>query len=89
MKINKLITIEGRVQHVGFRYSARNAAQKLAITGEASNLPDGNVYIEAEGEEENVLRFVEWCRQGPPLARVVQVKIQDGKLMNYPGFSIR
>jgi acylphosphatase len=88
MKVNKLIIIEGRVQHVGFRYSARNAAQKLAITGEASNQADGNVYIEAEGEQENVDQFIAWCRKGPPLAKVIHVKIQDGKLMNYSGFSI-
>jgi len=89
MIINKLITIEGRVQHVGFRFSARNAAQKLKITGEVCNLSNGNVYIEAEGEEENVYQFIAWCRQGPTLAKVIDVKIQDGKLMNYPGFAIR
>jgi acylphosphatase len=89
MKVNKLITIEGRVQHVGFRYSARNAAKHYGISGLASNLPDGNVYIEAEGEEESVYQFISWCRQGPPLARVVRVKIQDGDLMNYKDFFIR
>jgi acylphosphatase len=89
MKVNKLITVEGRVQHVGFRYSARNAAKNLYITGLASNLIDGNVFIEAEGEEENVLKFIDWCRLGPPLARVFQVKIQDGVLKDYPDFSIR
>jgi acylphosphatase len=89
MKVNKLITIEGRVQHVGFRYSARNMAQKLAVTGEARNLPDDNVYIEAEGEEADVYRFIEWCRQGPPLAKVIKVKIQDGTCMNHTGFTIR
>jgi acylphosphatase len=89
MRVNKLITIEGRVQHVGFRYSARNAALKYSLAGLATNLPDGNVFIEAEGEEQNVYLFIEWCRQGPPLARVTQIKIQDGKLMNYQGFSIR
>jgi acylphosphatase len=89
MIVNKLITIEGKVQHVGFRYSARNAAQKHGISGIASNLPDGNVYIEAEGEEESVFQFIAWCRQGPPLARVVQVKIQDGELRSYKNFFIR
>jgi len=89
MKINKLITIEGRVQHVGFRYSARLAAQRFRISGIVSNTYDGNVFIEAEGEEEDILLFIEWCRQGPPLSRVSNVMIQDGILMNYSGFSIR
>jgi len=89
MKINKLITIEGRVQHVGFRYSACLAAQRFRISGTVSNTYDGNVYIEAEGEEDDVLAFIGWCRQGPPLAKVLNVKIQDGVLMNYSGFSVR
>jgi acylphosphatase len=89
MKINKLITIEGRVQHVGFRYSACIAAQRLRISGIVSNTYDGNVYIEAEGEEEDVMSFIGWCRQGPPLAKIVKVKIQDSQLMNYSGFHIR
>ena len=89
MKINKLITIEGRVQHVGFRYSASFAAQRFSISGMVSNTYDGNVYIEAEGEEDDVLAFIGWCWQGPPLAKVMNVKIQDGVLMNYSGFSIR
>lgn len=89
MKICRLITIEGRVQHVGFRYSAKYAAQRFRIAGAVSNTFDGKVYIEAEGEEEDVLSFIGWCRQGPPLARVINVKIQDSELMNFSGFSIR
>ena len=89
MKVNKLITIEGRVQHVGFRYSAQVAAQHFRISGTVSNTRNGNVYVEAEGEEDDVLSFIGWCRQGSPLAKVVNVKIQDGVLMNYSGFSIR
>lgn len=89
MKINKLITIEGRVQHVGFRYSAFLAARSFRIAGTVSNTFDGNVFIEAEGEETDVLSFIEWCRKGPPLARVLNVKIQDSAPMNFSGFSIR
>lgn len=89
MKHNKLITVEGRVQHVGFRYSAFLAAKRCRISGIVSNTYDGNVFIEAEGEEADLLSFIEWCRQGPPLANVVNLKIQDGVLMNYSGFSIR
>lgn len=89
MKVNKLITIEGRVQHVGFRYSAQVAAQHFRISGLVSNMHDDNVFIEAEGEADDVLAFIAWCWQGPSLAKVVNVKIQDGVLMNYSGFSIR
>lgn len=89
MIINKLITIEGRVQGVGFRYSAYMAARRFRISGMVSNTSDGKVYIEAQGEEDDVLSFIGWCRQGPPLARIVHVKIQDGVHVNYTGFLVR
>jgi acylphosphatase len=89
MKVNKLITVEGRVQHVGFRYSAMDAARKYEIKGWVANRPEGNVVIEAEGEEDNIYRFIAWCRQGPSLAKVVHVNIQDGVLSHYSDFSIR
>ncbi len=89
MIINKLITIEGRVQGVGFRHSACMAARRFRISGMVSNTNDGDVYIEAQGEEDDVLSFIGWCRQGPPLARIVNVKIQDGAHVNYSGFSVR
>ena len=42
------IKIYGRVQMVGFRYSAKEMADQLDIKGFAQNSPDGAVYIEAE-----------------------------------------
>ncbi len=39
----------GRVQHVGFRYTAMYIAKKLYLTGWVENLPDGSVLLEAQG----------------------------------------
>jgi len=50
MKKHVNITVKGRVQGVGFRYSAMEAAEELGIKGFVRNMPDGSVYIEAEGE---------------------------------------
>ncbi|MDP3786475.1 MAG: acylphosphatase [Candidatus Omnitrophota bacterium] len=41
----------GRVQGVGFRYTAEAVAQNLGITGWVSNLRDGKVELLAEGDE--------------------------------------
>ena len=48
----------GRVQGVGFRYSARRAAQGYAVTGSVQNLPDGRVMLVAEGTSEELDRFL-------------------------------
>ena len=48
----------GRVQGVGFRYTARQIAQGFEVTGQVRNLPDGRVHLIAEGRETEVHEFV-------------------------------
>lgn len=59
------IHIRGYVQGVGFRYSAVRAAKRYAIRGFVKNMPDGSVYIEAEGSVRDMKDFIEWCKNGP------------------------
>jgi len=49
----------GRVQGVGFRFTAESFALDLKIKGWVKNLSDGRVELEAEGEEENLKKFLE------------------------------
>jgi len=44
------IFYSGRVQGVGFRYTAKSAALGFEVTGTVRNLPDGRVELIAEGE---------------------------------------
>ncbi len=83
------ITISGKVQGVGFRYSALKRAGSLGIRGSVRNMPDGSVYIEAAGRDQDIGKFLEWCHQGPPLARVDKVSIDEGYDNNYRGFVIK
>jgi acylphosphatase len=43
------IFYSGRVQGVGFRYTAKTVAAGFEITGCVCNLPDGRVELTAEG----------------------------------------
>ena len=43
------VLYSGRVQGVGFRYTARRIAQQHAVTGFVRNLDDGRVELIAEG----------------------------------------
>jgi len=71
------LRIKGRVQGVFFRESARQRATELGLRGWVRNLPDGDVAALAEGPRPAVDELVEWCRKGPPAARVVHVIVQD------------
>ncbi len=82
------IKIFGRVQGIGFRYSARRLALKLSLTGFVRNEPDGSVYLEVEGEEELLEKFLAWCRRGPLFAKVSKTEVQEGEFKNFTDFSI-
>jgi acylphosphatase len=69
------LLIDGRVQGVYYRESARQAATALGVTGWARNLPDGRVEAMAEGPREAVERLIAWCHQGPPAAHVTGVDV--------------
>jgi acylphosphatase len=68
-----VLRIQGRVQGVSFRESARAEALRLGLTGWVRNLSDGSVEALAEGPPEALEAFVTWCHRGPSLARVTDV----------------
>ena len=53
---------EGRVQGVGFRYTARRTAAGFEVTGIIRNLADGRVELIAEGEREELVEFQQAIR---------------------------
>jgi acylphosphatase len=71
------VRVEGRVQGVFFRESARQTAQGLGLSGWVRNLPDGAVAAEAEGDEVPLQAFVRWCHKRPPAARVTAVQTSE------------
>lgn len=68
------IKIYGQVQGVSFRYHATQTARALGLAGWVRNAPDGTVAALAEGEEQALKKLLDWCRVGPPGARVVRVE---------------
>lgn len=82
------INIYGSVQGIFFRSTAKEQAIKLSLTGFAKNMPDGSVYIEAEGEKENLDEFTKWCHLGPTMAKVEKVKVTEGFRKNFIQFEV-
>lgn len=73
MKNRLHVVIEGRVQGVGFRFSAAEVAQRLGLRGWVRNVPDGSVEAEFEGPHDQLTQMLTWCRRGPAMADVAQV----------------
>ena len=67
------LIIEGRVQGVFFRAHTQETARALGLTGWVRNTEDGGVEVVAEGARARLKALLEWCRKGPPMARVTQV----------------
>jgi acylphosphatase len=83
------LTIKGRVQGVGYRAWAVDAALRLELDGWARNRRDGSVEILAIGSDTSLERLAETCWRGPPAAIVRQVEqeyvLDDGSV----GFDVR
>lgn len=78
-KVRAHVIISGRVQGVFFRLETRYAADRYGVFGWVRNKRDRTVEAVFEGDEKNVLSILEWCKQGPPVAKVknVDVKWED------------
>ena len=75
MKTRAHIFISGRVQGVFFRVETKYEADKRKIKGWVRNLPDGRVEAVFEGEKDSLDELIEFCRKGPPGARVENIKV--------------
>ncbi len=90
MRVARRFVISGRVQGVGFRYFAQNAAAREGVTGWVQNLPDGRVEAFVEGDEEAVTRVERAIRSGPRGAVVEHVDVSDEEAGgSLKGFSIK
>ena len=89
MMILAKIRVSGAVQGVFFRESAMSEARQLGLNGFARNEADSSVYLEAEGGEENVRKFVDWCRSGLSFARVTDIEVKERAVVGYSNFEIK
>ncbi len=80
------LTIEGRVQGVGYRWWAVETARQLGLDGWVRNRADGSVEALAIGEPDGIDRLVEGCRSGPPGARVQSVTAEPAEDDGSVGF---
>ncbi|MFW9820549.1 MAG: acylphosphatase [Candidatus Thorarchaeota archaeon] len=84
------IKVFGYVHGVFFRYNTRKIARKLGLTGFVKNLPDGTVYIEAEGPQDKLNELLNFSKRGSKQAQVDKVEYELMPPTNeFKGFDYR
>ncbi len=71
------VFVSGEVQGVNFRWYCREQARARGVGGFVRNLSDGRVEAAFEGPPEDVDALVQWCRSGPPHARVSSIEAAE------------
>ena len=82
------IKVYGRVQGVFYRASTKTKADDLGVRGFVRNEHDETVYIEAEGKEDDLKKFVDWCNEGPKYANVERCEVQEAAIRDFKSFII-
>jgi acylphosphatase len=67
------LIIKGRVQGVFFRATAKDVADEIGVKGWVKNTEEGHVEIMGSGTDEQLQKFVDWCKVGPRKAIVTSV----------------
>jgi acylphosphatase len=83
------LRITGKVQGVWYRASAKDQALSLGLKGKVWNEPDGAVGVLVQGDDDQIKRFIEWCKEGPMLAEVNEVIVNEQVMHEiFPSFEI-
>ncbi len=71
-EIRAHVFYSGRVQGVGFRYTAERLALELGLNGFVKNLPDGRVELVCEGPKERAESLLDKIKQNSALGPHIQ-----------------
>jgi acylphosphatase len=83
------VLVQGHVQGVFFRETARRRAASAGLAGWIRNNADGSVEAVFEGGPDAVERLIEFCREGPRGARVDWVDVSAEEPEGLDGFASR
>lgn len=80
----------GRVQGVGFRFTAQRLAERFAVAGYVRNLPDGRVELVVEGEPSQLAALLDAvAREFQGYIRQAETTVLTPAQPPLDGFTIR
>ena len=87
--IARHVEVSGRVQGVFFRAWTEEQAERLKVNGWIRNCANGSVEAHLEGEEGSVNWLIDLIGDGPPSARVANVRVREAELEGSTAFEVR
>jgi acylphosphatase len=87
--VRRRVRVEGRVQGVFFRDSARERANAHGVAGWVMNRRDGAVEAVLEGPPEAVERVLRFMQTGPPQASVEHLEVEEEPPEGLTDFEVR
>lgn len=82
------LLIQGKVQGVFYRASAKDVAEQLELTGWIRNTAEGEVETMVSGDADRIKEFIEWCKKGPRKAEVTKVIVTETEDEDFDSFRI-
>lgn len=85
-----IITVQGRVQGVGFRYHTKLMADKVGVKGTAENQIDGSVLIKVSASTDKIDSFIDSIENNrPPFSHIDSIHIvENNDLPEFSSFKV-
>ncbi len=87
MNLHYQIILKGNFQQSGFRFHALQAAHDCSIRGQVTER-NGNIIIDAEGDEQDLGKFLKWCYSSKGTAAPESIVVVKKPLAYYNEFLI-
>lgn len=88
MKRAVKLTLTGNLQSMFTRLYFKDQAKANNIKGFFRNLSSGKVELFLEGQNEDIEKMVELCKQGPKFTQIRNVEMTEERLQDFKEFKI-
>jgi len=88
---SRKFTFSGKVQGIGFRFTAQMLARKYNILGWVKNNDDGSVSLVAQGTEENIKKLLNHLKNyfQDNIEEIEEIEEKEDKEQGFTSFTIQ
>jgi len=83
------VLIEGSITGVGFRFFVQRNASILNIKGWIKNIDTNKIEAVFEGQEQDIKKILDICKEGPSLSYVKTIKVKEEQFEGLTKFEVK